>query len=1157
MEKFYLTKHCKPLITTLLFMMGMSSFKSNAAVTITTATGGTNICANTAASGSAPSFTMLGNIVVTEGLAGDFAFGADQLTISAPAGWEFSMTLTPTISTSGGADILSASVGVTSTTINVSVNVGSTTSLDQFVITGVHIQPTSASAASGNLAASAVIGMAGISVGTLFGALSVTPALTPTVSIAASPAGVICAGTNVTFTPTATDAGTPTFQWLLNSAVVSIAPTYSNNGLVSGDQVSVVMTPTGCVTTTSVTSNMITMTVNPLPAAHNVTGGGNFCPGGTGVDVSLDGSDLGIDYQLLIGGVATGTPISGTGGVLSFGLQTVVGTYDVLAINTTTSCADTMNGPVTVGNYTVPAVFNVTGGGAACEGSAGVDISLDSSEVGVNYQLYNGSTAVGSPFVGTGAPFSFGMQTVAGTYSVSATNATTGCMNNMAGSQLVTINPLPTVFNVAGGGAYCAGGTGVTIDLDSSETGVDYQLYNGSTPVGGPVAGTGSPFSFGSFTATGTYTVQATNATTLCVADMAGSTTVSINPLPVAYNVTGGGLECPGGAGFDVSIDMSDLGIRYQLYNGATVVGTPVDGTGAAISFGMQTVAGTYTVLATDTTTFCTNAMTGNAIVTIYPTPTVFNVTGGGAYCDGGTGVTVDLDSSEVSVDYYLYNGTTLVSIVNGTGSPITFGLQTAAGGYVVTALDLLHGCTSSMSGTATVSINPLPAVYNVNGGGAYCAGGVGAVVVMDNSEVGVNYQLYVGGVAVGSPVTGTGSTISFGPQTTAGTYTAVATNATTSCVSDMTGSAVVTITTTVSPAVSISSTATDTICAGTNITFTAVPVNGGLLPAYSWSVNGVTTGTGPTYSYVPANGDVVKTVLTSSEVCPSPDTAAAVQTMTVVPISLPTVSVNVSPNDTVCDSTFISMTATTTFGGPSALVTWLKNGVAVATGSSYAYWPTNGDVIFTTLNSDYRCRLTSLTFSIPRVISVVEPIIPTVGLSISPGVIIAHGESDTLRANVTDGGDNPTYQWYRNGTAVPGATNAMYVSNTFQHNDSISVRVHRDDACALVNFNSVILSVGVGVSDVIFANSDINVMPNPSTGTFSIKGSVAAINDPKIAVEITNMLGQVVYSKEVIAMKGIVNEEISLDNSIANGTYLLSMKSGADKKVVRLVVEH
>ena len=72
-----------------------------------------------------------------------------------------------------------------------------------------------------------------------------------------------------------------------------------------------------------------------------------------------------------------------------------------------------------------------------------------------------------------------------------------------------------------------------------------------------------------------------------------------------------------------------------------------------------------------------------------------------------------------------------------------------------------------------------------------------GVAVGLANSDTGVNYQLYVGGItAVGSPVAGnTGSAINFGNQTNAGTYTVVASTAGDStCAEDMAGSVVVSI---------------------------------------------------------------------------------------------------------------------------------------------------------------------------------------------------------------------------------------------------------------------------------------------------------------------------------------------------------------------------
>ena len=134
---------------------------------------------------------------------------------------------------------------------------------------------------------------------------------------------------------------------------------------------------------------------------------------------------------------------------------------------------------------------------------------------------------------------------------------------------------------------------------------------------------------------------------------MTGNVTVSINPLPTAYNVTGGGAYCSGGAGMPVGLSNSQSGVNYQLQlNG--VGGATDPGTGLSLTYGSQTNAGTYTVLATNASTMCSSNMTGNVTVSINPLPTAYNVTGGGPYCSGGTGMPVGLSNSQSGVNYQL-----------------------------------------------------------------------------------------------------------------------------------------------------------------------------------------------------------------------------------------------------------------------------------------------------------------------------------------------------------------------------------------------------------------------------------------------------------------------------------------------------------------------
>ena len=118
----------------------------------------------------------------------------------------------------------------------------------------------------------------------------------------------------------------------------------------------------------------------------------------------------------------------------------------------------------------------------------------------------------------------------------------------------------------------------------------------------------------------GLSTVLTSDATN-CFSNAAN---ITLNAAPTAYTVSGSGSYCQNGTGVPVSLSGSDVGVNYQLYNGATAVGTAVAGTGSAISFGNQT-AGTFTVTATNAATLLTASMTGNAVITANPiiTPSV------------------------------------------------------------------------------------------------------------------------------------------------------------------------------------------------------------------------------------------------------------------------------------------------------------------------------------------------------------------------------------------------------------------------------------------------------------------------------------------------------------------------------------------------------
>ncbi len=936
---------------------------------------------------------------------------------------------------------------------------------------------------------------------------------------------------------------------VLDLGVITGTGTYT---VVASDAV------TGC--TNNMTGSVV-VGVYPLPVPYAVTGGGAFCSGGPGLHVLLSGSNTGVVYQLFNSAGPVGSALPGTGFGLDFGLQTVLGDYYVVATSVSTGCTNNMTGTVIIAASPLPTIYTVSSSSSNyCAGGPGVDITLSGSSAGVTYQLYRGGAPVGSALAGTGSPLNFGYNTLAGTYTVVALNTATSCTQNMASSITVVINALPAAYTITGGGNYCAGGTGVNVGLSGSATGVLYQLYVGSITAGTPIAGTGGAISFGPQTTAGIYHIIATNPASGCTNMMSGTITIGVNALPTPYNVSGGGSYCAGGTGADISLTSSNTGINYQLFNGSSPVGSMIGGTGGSLDFGMQLTPGTYTVAATNSTSTCSNNMSGSASITVNPAPTSFNVIGGGNYCQGGAGVHVGLNNSTTGVTYQLFNGSTPVgSSVSGSGSVLDFGYQTASGTYTVVALNSATGCSGSMSGSVNVGINPLPTVFNVTGGGNYCASGSGVLISLNGSAIGVNYQLYNGITAIGSAVAGTGGILSMGMQTASGTYTVVATNATTGCSSTMAGSATISITPLVTPAVSLNTTAGDSLCSGIYTTFTATPVNGGGSPTYVWTINSVmVAGVGNTYSYLPVNGDVIAVVMTSDATCTSSPSATNHLNLNVLEQGTPSVNIAAIPGNEVCTGTSVTFNSSTTYGGTAPTYSWFKNGMNVGSAASFTYVPVNSDVIYCAITSNYHCRNANSATS-PSITMIVDVnTTPVVSVSANPTGNYYAGETVTFTAAYSNAGTGPTFQWFVNGVPVSGANSSVFVTSNLNTADVVSCQVTSGGGCAgNVGSGQVTVHViGVGVQPVTVSGTDITVVPNPNKGNFTVKGNLGTLTDETVTVEITNVLGQVIYTNKVIAHNGELNEQIQLNSNPANGMYLLSVRTASDTKVFHMVIE-
>jgi hypothetical protein len=292
---------------------------------------------------------------------------------------------------------------------------------------------------------------------------TINPNLAASVSISSNAASnTACAGTSVTFTATPTNGGTPTYQWMLNGNNVGTnSATYSNNALVNGDIVKVMMASSAtCATGSPATSNEITMTINPLPSAPSGTPGARCGSGTVNLSATPTAGNT-ISWYTTSGGNYCLRANS-----TSFTTPSITGntTYYAVDSNTTTRCVSATRTAVLATVNTNPSA-PTAGSNSRCE-TGSVTITATPT-VGNSINWYSASTN------GTLLQFNNTSYT---TPSISATtqyyaldsNTTTGCISTRTAVN-ATINALPSnVIASSNINAFC--GTSGTVNLTGSVT---------------------------------------------------------------------------------------------------------------------------------------------------------------------------------------------------------------------------------------------------------------------------------------------------------------------------------------------------------------------------------------------------------------------------------------------------------------------------------------------------------------------------------------------------------------------------------------------------------------------------------------------------------------------------------------------------------------
>ncbi len=634
------------------------------------------------------------------------------------------------------------------------------------------------------------------------------------VTTSPSPASV-CSGTSVSINISNSEVGV---NYQLRNGTTNVGTALGgNNGLLTltanlAESATLNILATNA---TSQCSRQLTTTVNITVNAQQKTieaVNSIVCSGGN-TDIRVLNSEAGTTYQLSNSSAFStilATATSSTNGstiTLNTGVINANTTFYVRAIKSSCSTIMTSTATVNLGN---PANRTVNASATSICSGGTVTFSVVNSEFGVNYQLQQNGSPVGSALPGTGSsvtPLSFPALSPTATtapvtynYSVIATRTSGSCTTTTLTAPSVTVNVQPAQRTISAASSLICTGGSTTISVASPQTGVTYQLRTGSTNVGSPQSGSTVSFTV-SPTNNTTYNVLAYSTSGSCSLTMTSTAIVYVNGQKVVAAVSG--TLCAGQS-TDITVANSALGVNYSLFAGSstTAIAT-IPGDGGTIGFPTGAISAntTYTVRGEhgNGSSAC-NQVAGTATVNITNPNGGLTVTAQTSSVCSGNGTNINVAGTETGVSYQLriVGGSNVGTPVNG-GNGTTISLPTGAltvnpTQFEVVATRSQGGCSTVLTQKQSVAVNPQPGTRTVTGPSSNICFNSTASITVSNVEANVSYILRNGTNVIDTKtgVAGTTVTLNTGVLTNSTTFNVIA--ATTSCTTTLATSVPVTV---------------------------------------------------------------------------------------------------------------------------------------------------------------------------------------------------------------------------------------------------------------------------------------------------------------------------------------------------------------------------
>ncbi|PQJ12589.1 hypothetical protein CJD36_002250 [Flavipsychrobacter stenotrophus] len=340
-------------------------------------------------------------------------------------------------------------------------------------------------------------------------------------------------------------------------------------------------------------------------------------------------------------------------------------------------------------------------------------------------------------------------------------------------------------------------------------------------------------------------------------------------------------------------------------------------------------------------------------------------------------------------------------------------------------------------------------------------------------------------------------------------------------------------------------------VCLGASVTLSN-PATGGI-----WTL----TNTHASHSSASITGVTVgvdTAVYTVTNMCGA---AIARRALTILPLVTPSITTAVHPSDTVCAGDSVTFTSTVVNGGATPVYQWKRFTAIVASGSSYSYVPALGDVISCTLISSEQCPAPDTVASTNTAMLVIPTVTPTDVISTSIGDSVSYsGQIVSINSTISYCVSG-TYQWYKNGIIILGATNTFYSAAVFT-NDTFYCVNHCNSPCATTNIdtsNTLIIYADyltTGIHATQSSTGNLSLYPNPNNGCFVLSGMISSSDNEAVHVDVMDMTGKVLYSSASIPVNGVIHHQMEMSSvSVASGHYILRLRSSVAVEYVQFVI--